>query len=109
VGRRSRATPASPRDRPRGAYRRALIARSPSSPAEAGISDILTDVAPAGAPEIASPPATTDNKPGLFDTGEILDRALVGTLDLVERDSDDRVVVVDLKRQGYRVTIEPAA
>lgn len=32
-----------------------------------------------------------------LDTGEILDRALVGTLDLVERDGDGRVVVVDLK------------
>jgi hypothetical protein len=37
----------------------------PSSPAEAEISGILTDVAPAAAPELASLPATTDNKPGL--------------------------------------------
>jgi putative RecB family exonuclease len=32
-----------------------------------------------------------------LDTGEILDRALIGTLDLVERDAEGRIVVVDLK------------
>src|SRR5262249_51750363 len=32
-----------------------------------------------------------------LDTGEVLDRALVGTLDLIERDADGRIVVVDLK------------
>ena len=37
-----------------------------------------------------------------LDTGEILDRALVGTLDLVERDGDGRVVVVDLKTSARK-------
>jgi putative RecB family exonuclease len=37
-------------------------------------------------------------------TGEVLDRALVGTLDLVERDSANRVVVVDLKTSARRYT-----
>jgi CRISPR/Cas system-associated exonuclease Cas4 (RecB family) len=32
-----------------------------------------------------------------LETGEVLDRALVGTLDLVERDAEGRLVVVDLK------------
>ncbi len=32
-----------------------------------------------------------------LDTGEVLDRALVGTLDLIERDGEGRIVVVDLK------------
>jgi hypothetical protein len=30
-----------------------------------------------------------------LDTGEVLDRALVGTLDLIERDAEGRIVVVD--------------
>ena len=32
-----------------------------------------------------------------LDTGEVLDRALVGSLDLIERDAEGRTVVVDLK------------
>src|SRR5262245_18667593 len=32
-----------------------------------------------------------------LDTGEVLDRDLVGTLDLIERDAEGRLVVVDLK------------
>jgi CRISPR/Cas system-associated exonuclease Cas4 (RecB family) len=39
-----------------------------------------------------------------LDTGEVLDRALVGTLDLVERDAEGRVVVVDLKTSARRYT-----
>jgi putative RecB family exonuclease len=39
-----------------------------------------------------------------LDTGEILDRALVGMLDLMERDSSGRVVVVDLKTSARRYT-----
>jgi hypothetical protein len=31
------------------------------------------------------------------DSGAVLDRDLVGTLDVVERDGDGRLVVVDLK------------
>jgi len=33
----------------------------------------------------------------VLDTGEVLDRALVGTLDRIERDTEGRVVVVDLQ------------
>jgi len=39
-----------------------------------------------------------------LDTGEVLDRALVGTLDLVERDAEGRVVVVDLKTSTRKYT-----
>jgi len=39
-----------------------------------------------------------------LDTGEVLDRALVGTLDLVERDAEGSVVVVDLKTSSRRYT-----
>jgi putative RecB family exonuclease len=39
-----------------------------------------------------------------LDTGEVLDRALVGTLDLVERDAAGRLVVVDLKTSARRYT-----
>src|SRR5262249_21621346 len=39
-----------------------------------------------------------------LDTGEVLDRALVGTLDLVERDGSGRLVVVDLKTSARRYT-----
>ncbi|HXJ84748.1 MAG TPA: PD-(D/E)XK nuclease family protein [Candidatus Methylomirabilis sp.] len=39
-----------------------------------------------------------------LDTGEILDRALVGTLDLIERDGEGRVVVVDLKTSARKYT-----
>jgi putative RecB family exonuclease len=39
-----------------------------------------------------------------LDTGEVLDRALVGTLDLVERDAEGRLVVVDLKTSARRYT-----
>lgn len=39
-----------------------------------------------------------------LDTGEVLDRALVGTLDLVERDASGRLVVVDLKTSARRYT-----
>lgn len=38
------------------------------------------------------------------ETGEVLDRALVGTLDLIERDSDGRIVVVDLKTSARKYT-----
>ena len=34
-----------------------------------------------------------------LDTGEILARALIGTLDLIERDAEGRIVVVDLKTE----------
>ncbi len=37
-----------------------------------------------------------------LDTGEVLDRALVGTLDLIERDGDGRIVVVDLKTSARK-------
>jgi len=37
-----------------------------------------------------------------LDTGEVLDRALVGTLDLIERDAEGRVVVVDLKTSARK-------
>jgi hypothetical protein len=37
-----------------------------------------------------------------LDTGEVLDRALVGTLDLIERDGEGRVVVVDLKTSARK-------
>src|SRR5262245_60559412 len=36
------------------------------------------------------------------DTGEVLDRDLVGTVDLVERDAERRLVVVDLKTAARR-------
>ena len=39
-----------------------------------------------------------------LDTGEVLDRALVGTLDLIERDGEGRVVVVDLKTSARKYT-----
>jgi putative RecB family exonuclease len=39
-----------------------------------------------------------------LETGEVLDRALVGTLDLVERDNGGRVAVVDLKTSARRYT-----
>ena len=39
-----------------------------------------------------------------LDTGEVLDRALVGTLDLIERDAEGRTVVVDLKRAARKYT-----
>ena len=39
-----------------------------------------------------------------LDTGEVLDRALVGTLDLIERDGEGRIVVVDLKTSSRRYT-----
>jgi len=39
-----------------------------------------------------------------LDTGEVLDCALVGTLDLVERDAEGRIVVVDLKTSARRYT-----
>ena len=39
-----------------------------------------------------------------LDTGEVLDRALVGTLDLIERDADGRIVVVDLKTSARKYT-----
>ena len=39
-----------------------------------------------------------------LDTGEVLDRALVGTLDLIERDGDGRIVVVDLKTSARKYT-----
>jgi RecB family exonuclease len=37
-----------------------------------------------------------------LDTGEVLDRALVGTLDLIERDAEGRIVVVDLKTSARK-------
>jgi PD-(D/E)XK nuclease superfamily len=39
-----------------------------------------------------------------LDTGEVLERALVGTLDLIERDAERRVVVVDLKTSARKYT-----
>ncbi len=36
------------------------------------------------------------------ETGELLDRALVGTLDLIERDAEGRLVVVDLKTSARK-------
>src|SRR5262245_49359049 len=39
-----------------------------------------------------------------LDTGEVLDRALVGSLDLVERDAVGRTVVVDLKTAARKYT-----
>ena len=39
-----------------------------------------------------------------LDTGEILDRALVGSLDLIERDAEGRTVVVDLKTAARKYT-----
>ena len=39
-----------------------------------------------------------------LDTGEVLDRALVGTLDLIGRDADGRIVVVDLKTSARKYT-----
>ena len=39
-----------------------------------------------------------------LDTGEVLDRALVGTLELIERDGDSRIVVVDLKTSARKYT-----
>jgi RecB family exonuclease len=37
-----------------------------------------------------------------LDTGEVLDRALVGTLDLIERDAAGGLVVVDLKTSARK-------
>jgi len=39
-----------------------------------------------------------------LDTGEVLDRALVGTWDLLERDAEGRLVVVDLKTAARKYT-----
>src|SRR5712691_6999257 len=39
-----------------------------------------------------------------LDTGEVLDRALVGTLDLIERDSEGHFAVVDLKTSARKYT-----
>ena len=39
-----------------------------------------------------------------LDTGEVLDRALVGTLDLIERDASGHIVVVDLKTLARKYT-----
>ena len=39
-----------------------------------------------------------------LDTGEVLDRALVGTLDLIERDAEGRIVVVDLEASARKYT-----
>ena len=38
------------------------------------------------------------------ETGEVLDRDLVGSLDLLERDADGRLVVVDLKTSSRKYT-----
>jgi putative RecB family exonuclease len=38
------------------------------------------------------------------ETGEVLDRDLVGSLDLLERDAEDRLVVVDLKTAARKYT-----
>ena len=38
------------------------------------------------------------------ETGEVLDRSLVGSLDLLERDAEGRLVVVDLKTSTRRYT-----
>ncbi|MDO8478141.1 MAG: PD-(D/E)XK nuclease family protein [Candidatus Rokubacteria bacterium] len=38
------------------------------------------------------------------ETGEVLDRALAGTLDLVERDAEGRLVVVDLQTSARKYT-----
>ncbi len=38
------------------------------------------------------------------ETGELLDRSLVGTLDLLERDAEGRLVVVDLKTSARKYT-----
>ena len=38
------------------------------------------------------------------ETGEVLDRSLVGTLDLLERDPEGRLVVVDLKTSARKYT-----
>jgi putative RecB family exonuclease len=38
------------------------------------------------------------------ETGEVLDRSLVGTLDLLERDAEGRLVVVDLKTSARKYT-----
>ena len=63
VGRRSRNTlPARP-DRP-GRLTHALACRDSSTPAEAGNSDTLTGVAPAGAPALASPTTSADSSHG---------------------------------------------
>lgn len=37
-----------------------------------------------------------------LDTGEVLERTLVGTLDLIERDAEGRIVVVDLKTSARK-------
>ena len=39
-----------------------------------------------------------------LDTGEVLDRELVGTLDLIERDAAGRIAVVDLKTSSRKYT-----
>ncbi|HEY9385238.1 MAG TPA: PD-(D/E)XK nuclease family protein, partial [Gemmatimonadales bacterium] len=39
-----------------------------------------------------------------LDTGEVLHRAVVGTLDLIERDAEGRIVVVDLKTSARKYT-----
>ena len=41
------------------------------------------------------------------ETGEVLERDLVGTLDLLERDPEGRLVVVDLKTSARRYTDLP--
>lgn len=38
------------------------------------------------------------------ETGELVDRSLVGSLDLVERDAEGQLVVVDLKTSARRYT-----
>ena len=38
------------------------------------------------------------------ETGEVLDRDLVGSLDLLERDAEGRLVVVDLKTSARKYT-----
>ncbi len=38
------------------------------------------------------------------ETGEVLDRDLVGSLDLLERDRGGRLVVLDLKTSGRKYT-----
>ena len=44
-----------------------------------------------------------------LDTGEVLDRALVGTLDLLERDAGGGLVVVDLKTSARKYSEDQAS
>jgi RecB family exonuclease len=44
-----------------------------------------------------------------LDTGEVLDRALVGTLDLLERDAQGGLVVVDLKTSARKYSEDQAS